>query len=326
MKKIFISCVLVVLSVSVWAQNTKPNTTKKPLAKTEPIPAPVVIPPPPPAPAPVPAPKQQVRPIDGYFKKISIPQAKVMPLATIREADIIYSKRVWREIDVREKINQFFVAPQASLIEIIKRALEAGLIAYDPTPAPDKDDLNGDSFSSPLTVQDAMLRLVDSVAVPIIDPVTQDKIGENWVPGTFDSGKYEDYNFRIKEDWVFDKQRSVFEPRIIGIAVLKHKVVRDADGEVVQDLGYVPCFWLYFPELREILAISPVANSHNDAASLSYDDVFMKRIFSSYIVKVSNVKDQRIEDYVKTSGVDRLKEAERLKKELLDWEHDLWSY
>ena len=83
---------------------------------------------------------------------------------------------------------------------------------------------------------------------------------------------------------------------------------------------------MYFPELRNILVSKTVANGHNDATTLSYDDVFMKRIFSSFIVKISNVKDESIKDYVKTSGVDRLKEAERLKKELFDWEHDLWSY
>jgi len=319
MKKIFISCVLVVLSVSVWAQTTKPNTTKKPLAKTEPIPAPVVIPPTPP-PVPVPAPKQQDRPVDGYYKKVSIPQAKVMPLATIREADIIYSKRVWREIDVREKINQFFVAPQASLIEIIKRAVEAGeLTAYDPTPAGDKDDLNGDAFATTLTPQKAISLFNDSTLVPDYNEAGE-KTGDHMVPNVFSPEIYKNFNFRIKEDWIFDKQRSVFEPRIVGLAILRKNVV---NGE---DQGQNILFWLYFPELRNILVSKPVANSHNDAATLSYDDVFMKRIFSSFIVKTSNVKDEAIKDYVKTSGVDRLKEAERLKKELLDWEHDLWSY
>ncbi len=319
MKKIFISCVLVVLSVSVWAQTTKPNTTKKPLAKTEPIPAPVVIPPTPP-PVPVPAPKQQDRPVDGYYKKVSIPQAKLTPLATIREADIIYSKRVWREIDVREKINQFFIAPQASLIEIIKRAVEAGeLTAYDPTPAGDKDDLNGDAFATTLTAQKAISLFNDSTLVPDYNEAGE-KTGDHMVANVFSPEIYGNFNFRIKEDWIFDKQRSVFEPRIVGLAILRKNVV---NGE---DQGQNILFWLYFPELRNILVSKPVANSHNDAATLSYDDVFMKRIFSSFIVKTSNVKDEAIKDYVKTSGVDRLKESERLKKELLDWEHDLWSY
>jgi gliding motility associated protien GldN len=286
MKKIFISCVLVVLSVSVWAQTTK----------------------------------QQDRPIDGYYKKISIPQSKLTQLPTIREADIIYSKRVWREIDVREKINQFFIAPQASLIEIIKRAVEAGeLTAYDPTPAPEKDDLNGDAFSTTLTAQKAISLFNDSTLVPDYNEAGE-KTGDRMVANVFSPEIYENFNFRIKEDWIFDKQRSVFEPRIVGLAILRKNVV---NGE---DQGQNVLFWLYFPELRNILVSKPVVNSHNDAASLSYDDVFMKRIFSSFIVKTSNVKDQSIKDYVKTSGVDRLKEAERLKKELLDWEHDLWSY
>jgi gliding motility associated protien GldN len=316
MKKILISCVLVVLSVSVWAQTTKPNTTKKPVAKTEPINEPLAQPPPP----PVSAPKQQDRPLDGYYKKTSISQVKVMPLAPIREADIIYSKRVWREIDVREKINQFFIAPQASLIEIIKRAVEAGeLTAYDPTPAPEKDDLNGDAFSTTLTAQKAISLFNDSTLVPDYNEAGE-KTGDHMVANVFSPEIYGNFNFRIKEDWIFDKQRSVFEPRIVGLAILRKNVV---NGE---DQGQNVLFWLYFPELRNILVSKPVVNSHNDAASLSYDDVFMKRIFSSFIVKTSNVKDEAIKDYVKTSGVDRLKEAERLKKELLDWEHDLWSY
>jgi hypothetical protein len=268
----------------------------------------------------VPASKQQDRPLDGYYKKISIPQAKLTPLATVREADIIYSKRVWREIDVREKINQFFIAPQASLIEIIKRAVEAGeLTAYDPTPNPDKDDLNGDAFSTPLTVQKALSVFNDSTLVPDYNEAGE-KTGDHMVANVFSPEIYGNFNFRIKEDWIFDKQRSVFEPRIVGLAILRKNVV---NGE---DQGQNVLFWLYFPELRNILVSKPVVNSHNDAASLSYDDVFMKRIFSSFIVKTSNVKDEAIKDYVKTSGVDRLKEAERLKKELLDWEHDLWSY
>jgi len=323
MKKIFISCVLVVWSVSVWAQTAKTNTTKKPTTKTETAKeqtaAPVVVPPVVP---PTPAPKQQDRPVDGYYKKISIPQAQLTPMATIREADIIYSKRVWREIDVREKINQFFISPQSRLIDIIFKAVQDGeLAAYDPASRPEKDDLNGDAFSTPLSAERAIgLLLPDSTfydgdrdANNQIIEGTAKMIANDYVPDSI-------LKFQIKEDWVFDKQRSIFEPRIIGIAPMK-KIKKGG-----QDLGEQPAFWIYFPDLRKFLISKSVANSHNDAATLSYDDVFMKRIFSSYIVKVSNVKDQRIEDYVKTSGVDRLKESERLKKELLDWEHDLWSY
>ncbi len=52
--------------------------------------------------------------------------------------------------------------------------------------------------------------------------------------------------------------------------------------------------------------------------------MFMKRIFTSVIVKVSNDRDERIKDYAQ--GIDRLYEAERLKKELMEWELNLWQY
>ncbi|HEY9195207.1 MAG TPA: gliding motility protein GldN, partial [Mucilaginibacter sp.] len=125
--------------------------------------------------------------------------------------------------------------------------------------------------------------------------------------------------FRIKEDWVFDRQRSIFEPRIIGIApMMKPKGVGTAE------VDYQPAFWVYFPEARPILATKEVISRNSDATGLSFDDIFMKRIFTSYIVKQSNDKDERIKDYAQ--GIDKLYEAERIKKSLMDWELNLWQY
>src|ERR1700758_4670625 len=47
------------------------------------------------------------RPLDGYYKKTNILSAKVLPYPNLRESDVAYIKRVWREIDVREKMNQY---------------------------------------------------------------------------------------------------------------------------------------------------------------------------------------------------------------------------
>jgi hypothetical protein len=85
-----------------------------------------------------------------------------------------------------------------------------------------------------------------------------------------------------------------------------------------------PAFWIYFPEARNLLVTKAAVNRTNDLAGLSYDDIFMKRIFSSYVVKESNPNDLRIKDYA--IGIDKLYESERVKKALMDFEHDLWSY
>jgi gliding motility associated protien GldN len=256
------------------------------------------------------------RPLDGYYKKSNILNAKVTPYPNLRENDVAFAKRVWREIDVREKMNQYLASPKLRLIDVLMDAIANGeLTAYDPTPDP-KNDPNGDGFSKPLTPAAAKARMSDSVMVDIIDKTTGEKKGSHLQAGEFNPDSV--VKFRIKEDWIFDRQRSMFEPRIIGIAPM----VKPKAGGV--DLDYQPAFWIYFPDARAILATKEAVSRNSDATGLSFDDVFMKRIFTSYIVKVSNDKDERIKDYAQ--GIDKLYESEKVKKSLMDWEINLWQY
>ena len=319
MKRRFLIVLLCLVTVSAIAQNTtrrrrrpaaKPATTQ-PVAATKPAvdttkKQQVVA-----APA-----KKYNRPLDGYFKKTNITLSKPMPYANIRESDASYVKRVWREIDVREKMNQFLASPKQRLIDIIMDAVAAGeLTAYDATPDKDNDP-DGDAFYKPLTPAQAKGQMADSVLVDKFDKNTGEKIGSTMQPGEFNPDSI--IKFRIKEDWVFDRQRSIFEPRIIGIAPMKKQKINGLN------LDYQPAFWVRFPDLRPILATKEAVNRSNDNTGLSFDDIFLKRIFTSYIVKVSNDRDERIKDYAQ--GIDRLAESERIKKELMDWELNLWQY
>lgn len=254
------------------------------------------------------------RPLDGYYKKANILSARVTPYANLREADVVYAKRVWREIDLREKMNQYLGSPRARLIDVLMEAVEAGeLTAYDPNAT--KEDPNGDSFAVPLTPAKAKARLADSVVVDKYD-AKGEKVGSAMQAGEFNADSI--IRFRLKEDWVFDKQRSIFEPRIIGIAPLMKLKIAGVETD------FQPVFWVYFPEARQVLATKEAMSRNNDATGLSFDDVFMKRLFTSVIVKQSNQKDERIKDYAQ--GIDRLYESEKVKKSLLDWELGLWQY
>ncbi|GAA4324833.1 hypothetical protein GCM10023149_26740 [Mucilaginibacter gynuensis] len=262
--------------------------------------------------------KQFDRPMDGYYTKTSITSVskKATPYPALREADVVFAKRVWREIDVREKMNQYLASPKSRLIDALLTAIDNGeLQAYDPSPNPKQNDPNGDAFSTPLKPGQARSRMADSSMVDQFDK-DGNKIGSTFKAGEFNPDSV--VKFRIKEDWIFDKQRSVFEPRIVGIAPL----VKPKAGGL--DLGYQPAFWVYFPEARNILATKEAVSRNSDATGLTFDDCFNKRIFSSYIVKVSNDKDERIKDYAQ--GIDQLYEAERIKKNLMDWELTLWEY
>lgn len=254
-------------------------------------------------------------PVDGYYKQNNIKDARVTPYANVRESDVMYAKRVWREIDLREKMNAIYASPKSRLIDIIMDAIAEGeLTAYDAS-VTTKQDPNGDAFTRKLSPAEARGTFVDSVLIDEFNN-SGEKVGTKMVAGEFNPDSV--VRFRIKEDWIFDKNRSVFEPRIVGIAPMKRVL---AAG---QDFGYQPAFWIYFPAARHIFATKPVVSRNNDNIGLSYDDIFVKRLFSSYIVKESNPRNEAIRDYAE--GIDKLYESERIKKEILDYEQDLWSH
>jgi gliding motility associated protien GldN len=259
-----------------------------------------------------------IRPVDGYYRKNNIANStKTTVYANLHERDVVFAKRVWREIDLREKMNQYLASPKQRLIEVLLNAIDnRDIVAYDPTST--KEDPNGDGFTKRLTVAQARSKLADSSVVDVFDKKTGDKTSSKVVAGEFNPDNV--VKFRIKEDWVYDKQRGIFEPRIVGLAPLIK--IRTA-GNVVNN-EYQPAFWIYFPEARTVLATKEAANRNSDATGLSFDDVFMKRLFASYIIKQSNDKDEPIRDY--TQGIDKLYEAERQKLNLKGWELGLWQY
>ena len=255
-------------------------------------------------------------PTDGYLKKNnSFKPTELKPLPNVREADVLFAKRIWREIDTREKMNRYISSPKQRLIDILMAAIAAGeIIAYDASGS--AEDINGDSFSKPLSATQAGNKLADSSIVDIINKKTGDKVRSKMVAGEFNPDSV--VKFRVKEDWVFEKQRSVYVLRIIGIAPM----VKISAGGLATE--YQPAFWVNFEQAKKVLANKEVLDANSDATGLSYADVFFKRLFMSYIVKQSNDRDERIRDYAR--GIDKIFESDRLKKRLMDWEINLWQY
>ena len=79
--------------------------------------------------------------------------------------------------------------------------------------------------------------------------------------------------------------------RIIGLCPIDDRY--DEDPETGEFNGLKSLFWVYFPEVRKVLKDAEVFNHRkNDAARLTFDDIFHKRFFNSYIVKESNKYDR----------------------------------
>ncbi len=258
--------------------------------------------------------------LDGAYVKETNLTKRVVPYPSLREADVMYVRRIWQDIDLRQKINQMFYFPvdpiedRKNLFDVIRYALEVegSLTAYGTGPAGDDDEFRYPYIG---TQVDSVLNPV--VIIPQFDPVTGEVIGSMEAQTSINSQDI--VRYRIKEDWVWDRQRSQRHVRIIGIAPIIEK--KDDEGN---SQGLAPLFWLYYPECRYVFANAECYNYENDAQRRTFEEIFQKRYFSSYIVKETNVFDRSIADYAQ--GLDALLESERIKDELFTIEHDLWHY
>ncbi|MBS1546634.1 MAG: gliding motility protein GldN [Bacteroidetes bacterium] len=257
--------------------------------------------------------------LDGAYIKEHTKTQRVVPYPYIREADVMWYRRVWREIDLREKINLPLYYPtepihdRKSLFDIIRQGIldDGSITAYDVGPTGQDDE-----FTKPLLPTEVKALLSKTDTTQTEDILTGEM---KQVISTNDVKSESIKKYVLKEDWIFDKQRSVMDIRIIGLCPKQE--VRGDQGEV---RGYKPLFWLYFPELRYVLVNWDVFNRENDAERRSFDHVFWTRQFNSTITKVSNVYDRNIVQY--QSGIDALLESERIKADLFDFEHDLWNF
>ncbi len=235
-----------------------------------------------------------------------------------RETDIMWSKRVWRTLDLREKFNHPLYFPEQatnerkSLFDIIRQGLLDGEIH---------------AFDNP--VMDDEFKVVMSKAAldSMFNSFEWREVENPNAPGTFTNVQVptplESYSVKqywMKEDWFFDRQRSVMDVRIVGLCPLKEKL----DPLTNEVIGYIPLFWVYFPECRRLFAHSEIYNVKNDAARTSADDLFEQRRFASYVHKESNVYDRSIVNY--TTGLDALLESERIQKDVQLMEHDVWHF
>lgn len=258
---------------------------------------------------------------DFIYTRQAVQERKIVPWPYLREADVFWAKRITRIVDVREKQNQCMNWPKNPISLVLYNAVKDGkLIPY-----------RNDSLTSVMTMEEFIGLGADSEYVEVpIDP-NDPTITELDTVVTPFRPEEKIKKYRVLEDWIFDKKESRMYVRIIAIAPqFNPKVAGIELGET--DL----CVLKYHrdptdadqADLREIMVNMEVFNRNNDAARVTFDDWFEQRMFSSYIIKEANQYDNKIKEYeeFKDNKVAALLEAERIKNDLFEKEHDLWEY
>jgi gliding motility associated protien GldN len=260
---------------------------------------------------------------DAFAPDTSADAKKVIPLdyEFLRKDDALYSEKIWRELDLREKMNQSFRyegqegdGDQQFMTILLKAVLGGKIMVFD-----------DDRFTRPLSIADVQQRLGGggadtSKVTDINDP---SKIVEYVVtPKVFNVKDI--MKIRMKEQWIFDREASRMFTRIIGLSPVKTVYFEGTKRE----RGVEPMFWVYYPDLRPLLASYQVYNSKNMGASrMTWEELFESRMFSSYILKseLDNPGNKTIARMIK-DPILQLLEGDNIKNRIFDYEQNLWSY
>ena len=263
---------------------------------------------------------------DYAFERNLIKDRTPLAYEHIREDDAVYVQRVWREVDVHEKMNLPFAYKadgdegNQRFVMILLNAIKRGEITAFNAAGGD------DRFTTPMTFAEIGELILGKPQIKQIPDWVNDPDGskglmkDTIITKEFNPDMVE--RFWVKEDWIFDKESSRMQVRILGIAPLL--TIRNEDESF---RAVTPVFWVYYPDLRPMLARFDVYNGKNFGARMSWEELFESRMFASRIIKstVNNPNDEFIASYIK-DPILALLEGENVKERIFNYEQDLWSY
>jgi gliding motility associated protien GldN len=276
---------------------------------------------------------QEAQDVDDGYNKFST--------KGIHKSDVMWQKSVLRAIDLREKQNEPLMSNGREMPQILIDAVKAGVItAYKSDSLSDGTPLTKEEFLKNIQIPSTEVELTEEekefAANEDSDDDWGDEEGGDDEGGDSDSGGDDAagaeyffakqlYQMQVKEDMIFDKQRSVMYYDIIGLGMF----VPADNPDNIKGIE-LPIAWFSFKELIEkVFKDNPDAiwyNPYNDAEHRSLADAFELRLFSSYIIKVSNPADEYIVDIYGGNPQVGIMASEWKAYELLEYEHNLWEF
>ena len=266
----------------------------------------------------------------GYAQEADTRGYNPNSVRPIHESDIMFKKTVWTNVDLNEKQNRPFMAVNNEITRFVINAVKAGLLTpytndslmTKKTPEEFVKDIS--AAGTQMTEEDRRFEIQrvreDDFLTPEernqrIAEIQRGGGGNEYPPAYFTQ-------MELKEDFIFDKQRS---RAYWDIQAVTFWLPAEKNG----DLGIQKRMAAFkFKDLYKLFKSSPNAiwfNSQNNQEHKNLADAFEMRLFTGRIIKVSNPDDRELND-IYEGGRKGMLASEWMKQQLMEYEHNLWEF
>ena len=252
---------------------------------------------------------------------------KPLEYGYVDDRDVMYSKMTWEKVVLDERINFPLYYPidtnnigknRRSLFDVLWKSVRTG----------DLENMYDDSyFTAKRTMDDlkASMSKIDTLDIGYEQYNADGYVDPEYVVKT-DITSFHISAYLIKGLWYFDKRQAEMKFRLIGIAPAAPDVnFLDSDDEANKEP--IPLFWVFYPDVRDILHEAKAFNNENSAMPYSFDHILNSRRFNGYIYKEENVYgDRKVTEYISENALMQLLESDRIKEKIRNFELDMWAY
>ncbi len=245
----------------------------------------------------------------------------------------MFRKTILRAIDLREKQNKPMFSEGKEISRVIIDAVKRGeLQAYKNdsltstyTPAEVTGNMSYSESSAGLSDEEKAAGFSEEAVDEWGAPLKKGAAKPKTAVAAANEYRYKElYQMELKEDMIFDKKRSRMYHDIKTITLVVPSTLSSNTSGIEK-----PIATFKYSDLVKVFRNNPDKaiwfNSQNDAQHKNLADAFELWLFNSYIVKVSNPNDARL-DEIYGGQQQGILASQQAAADLIEYEYNLWSF